>query len=185
MSEEATLQSAFGYIPPWLPERIGVVAIVAALVESRLDDLLMGLSGELQDRYAGESLGSHLRETRHRLKAIQREFPEFVEECTDLLDDIEQTLRQRNDVVHTIWSACSQDTAKGWRHIPFNQRVPPVPGSQSPWIKWTTMTKDEFHELVAVLDTLVDRLGHHVAKSGQVSQYLAEQRYELARRSRR
>jgi hypothetical protein len=143
----------------------------------------LGITGEPQPTYAGKPLQSHLDEAERRLKQVEDVFPDFVTAVRELLVDTSAILQQRNAVVHSVWSGSRSELARGWRHISPGNRVAAEPNAESPWTEWTEFTEEQFVDLTEELDALVDRLREQIALSGAVSQYLAEKRYELAKRS--
>lgn len=158
----------FGFVPGWLPDLVGRVVMVAALVEGKVDALLMNLSAELQSTHAGKPVLSNIRTIRARLDQIEAQFPDLAESTRLLLVDVERALKRRNAVVHSLWPDNSQDVARGWRNLPPNQRAESEAGHAQVWTDWIEMDSARFADLFGELVDLVDRLVDAIARCGPV-----------------
>lgn len=158
----------FGFVPGWLPNIIGRIVMVAALVEGKVDSLLMNLSGRLQNTYAGKPVGGNIDLCRKALVLLADDNAEFATSTRALLDDVESALKRRNAIVHSLWPDNSIEAARGWRNLPPAQREPSVPSVESAWTEWVEMDRHGFNDLVATLFDLVDRLVDAIATAGSI-----------------
>ena len=161
-------QGMFGYVPDWLPTIIGRTVMVAALVEGKVDSLLMNLSGRLQNTYAGKPVGGNVDLCRKALVTLEDDNPEFVASTRALLDDVEEVLKRRNAIVHSLWPDNTIEAARGWRNLPPAQREPSVPHIESAWTEWVEIDRHGFNELVDTFIDLVDRLVDAIASAGSI-----------------
>jgi hypothetical protein len=159
----------FGFVPYWLPTLIGKVVMVAALVEGKVDALLMNLSGRLQNTYAGKPVNGNIELCRTRLRGLGSQHEAFAVKTLELLDDVDAALKRRNAVVHSLWPDNTLEVARGWRNLPLVQRAQAMPGSEAVWTAWVEMDRERFDELVALLVQLVDRLVDAIATAGSIS----------------
>lgn len=158
----------FGYELGEFPALVGRVVMVAAVVELKLEFLVMGLSGEPQEAHAGKSAKTSVDLCIKLLKSRRADFPDeptaFADQAVTLLKDVEVALHQRNAVVHSRWP----EPGRGWRNLPKNQRAA-KPASDSPdWTKWVEIDQDQLETLIVLLCDLVDRLAHAVAMAGSL-----------------
>jgi hypothetical protein len=159
----------FGYVPDWLPAMIGKVVMVAALVEGKVDGLLMNLDSGFQNIHAGKPVMSNIRTCRSRLEYIGERFPQLVATIQPLLVDVEVVLHRRNALVHSLWPDNNDEVARGWRNLPPNQRDEAVEGSEARWTEWTEIGRHDCTDLLRTLEKLVDRLVEAIAASGSVN----------------
>lgn len=117
-----------------LPEEhlaaLGRVVVHAAVLEARLFDLLGVLyDGELpNDAYAGAArIVEMCRERVDRIPAEHRQ------QYLEWLRDVQATLRQRNDLVHSVWV---RQGSTGWRP----HRSAPESNGKTRWVEEVTPT---------------------------------------------
>lgn len=128
---------------------VGRVALVAALLEDRLHVLFCALSFAPQDRLAGETGTTLIKECTKRLDR----FPaERRGEAAALLADAEAALRKRHEVVHSLWPFTGSSPVRGWRNVPKSRRQHPAHP-----VAWTSLHADQLPDLVTDLVELVDR----------------------------
>lgn len=159
--------SMFGFVPPWLPSAVGAIVMTAAVLESKIDSLLMNLDVAPQPTFAGSPAKANLERCRKRLEAAQPSNRQFAERTLALLDRVQAALEDRNAVVHSLWPASSQQVARGWRNLPPNQRESPVDDGVEPsWSRWTEMNEIAFEDLGNRLYGLVAEMADAVAAAG-------------------
>ncbi|MDQ0030162.1 hypothetical protein [Arthrobacter bambusae] len=150
------------------PALVGRVVMVAAVVEMKLEHLVMSLSGQPQEAHAGKGAGSSVKLCRRLLRARRSSFPDestvFAERVEPLLNDVESALYLRNDVVHSSWPV----PGKGWRNLPDNQREARQLGATPEWTKWVTFDEARLGDLLLELCGLVDRLADAIALAGSL-----------------
>lgn len=62
-------------------------------------------------------------------------------------------MRERNEIVHSVWPGASLESARGWRPSPKGQRPNDVE-----WTKWYETTELELVQFIASLANIVDEL---------------------------
>lgn len=63
----------FGFVPDWLPDLVGRCVMLAALIEVKVDAIVMNLSGEAQATHAGGNVDASLGRAR---KLVLKRIPE-------------------------------------------------------------------------------------------------------------
>ncbi len=147
----------FGRLPEDFYGLIGRIVAISALVENKLGDLVATLSDTVQSTHAGEDSGRAIRNARRLLLfpvAVRPGVPFTVAaQLNELVDRVEGAMRERNDIVHSVWPGASLERARGWRRSPKNQRPNDVE-----WTKWYETTELELVQFIASLANIVDEL---------------------------
>jgi len=147
----------FGRLPEDFYGLIGRVVAISALVETKLGDLVATLSDTIQSTYAGEDSGRAIKNARRLLLfplSVRPGVPFTVAaQLNELVDRVEVAMRERNDIVHSVWPAASLESARGWRPSPKGQRP-----NDAEWTKWYETTELELVQFIASLANIVDEL---------------------------
>lgn len=139
----------FGRVRPELPDLIGKVVMLAALLELKVEELASTVSWEgTQGRHAAVGFSKNLVTLRERLKHYDRNEQErlFVNSTGSLLRDIESALDERNLVAHGLWPATGGDGLYVWKTIPESKRVQPG--------NWTDGRELQLSDLVKICGRL-------------------------------
>ncbi|WP_284990860.1 MULTISPECIES: hypothetical protein [unclassified Arthrobacter] len=164
----------FGYDLGEFPALVGRVVMVAAVVELKLEFLVMSLSGESQEAHAGKSAKASIDLCIKLLKSRRVDFPDepaaFADHVVTLLNDVEVALHQRNAVVHSRWP----EPGRGWRNLPKNQRVSGPAFGSPDWTKWIQIDEDHLQSLILLLCGLVDRLAQAIGMAGSLEMHSSE-----------
>lgn len=147
----------FGAMPDELPASIGRVVMVAALLEEKLLNLAWVLTAATQDQYVDKSVAQVLQICRDGLKGLDAE---LAAQGAELLNDIEASLWQRNDIVHSLWPDPTRQRMWGWRHT--NPKH--VDGQQT--TKTITTSDTQLLELISHLVTHVHATIHFHSTAG-------------------
>jgi hypothetical protein len=119
-------ESMFGFIDDDFAGALGRVAMVGALVESKLDMLVASLDNRTQSHFAGEPIARQLATARKLLRGPIPARPSLSKEERKhiglLLDQVEAVMWQRNEVLHSVWPQPNLSAGLGWRHLPAKQR---------------------------------------------------------------
>ena len=94
---------------------IGRIAMLGAVVEEKILHLAWALARVPQTQYRGNQVSDLLKICRRHLDRVDAERTARVQA---LLVDVEQAMRRRNDVVHSLWPAPKLGQLWGWRHAP-------------------------------------------------------------------
>jgi hypothetical protein len=157
-ASSSPLPRLFGALPDWLPPAIGEVVIVAGLLESRIDALVMSLSEEAQGAHPGKNMGDAIKLSRKRLRELQTVDPGLAESVDQLLTDIESALARRNEAVHAIWRPGTPTVVKMARHLPRNRRKKDPESGEERWLDWREINQGQLCELATELAELILRL---------------------------
>jgi hypothetical protein len=119
-------ESMFGFIDDDFAGALGRVAMVGALVESKLDMLVASLDHHIQSHFAGDPIARQLRTVRKLLRGPVPARPSLSKEERNhiglLIDRVEGAMWQRNEVLHSVWPLPNLSAGLGWRHLPTKQR---------------------------------------------------------------
>lgn len=147
----------FGQLPDDFYGLIGRVVAVSALVETQLGDLVATLADTVQSTFAGQDGGRAVKTARRLLLFPLAARPSvsyaMAAQLNDLVDRIEEAMRERNDIVHSVWPGASLENARGWRPAPKAQRLNDVE-----WTKWYETTEVGLVQFIATLSGIVDEL---------------------------
>ncbi|MCU1418179.1 MAG: hypothetical protein JWP32_2353 [Schumannella sp.] len=162
-------EGLFGYVPPWLPQVIGRIVMVASLLETRTGALLMNLSRSPQSRYAGKPVSTIIDEARNRLGKLDVDHSDTVARALSLLSDVEVALNRRNAIVHNLWPDNTYELVRGWRDVPPSQREPASDTvTDAKWTAWIEAGNTDLSALVEELTDLVRRMSDMVAEAGSI-----------------
>ena len=144
----------FGVLPDELPAMIGRVVMLGAVVEEKILQLAWALARVPQTQCRGKQVSDLLKICRRHIDKIDAERTERVQA---LLLDVEQAMRRRNDVVHSLWPAPKLGQLWGWRHAPQSA----LANGES--VKEVTSSETELRQLITTLVRLVDEITNAVA----------------------
>lgn len=128
---------------------VGRVALVATLLEDRLHVLFCALASAPQDRLAGATGTTLIKECGAHLDR----FPaERRDEARAVLADAEAALRKRHEVIHSLWPFTGRSQVRGWRNVPKSRRQ-----CDAQPVEWTSLHAEQLLDLLTNLVNLVDR----------------------------
>lgn len=138
---------------------LGRIAMLGALTESWIDLLVACLDHHPQSHYAGSPLKSQLSTARRIMNAGAPARPSITEQqresIHELLSRVEDAMRQRNNMLHSVWPVPSLNNGLGWRHLPTKQR-----NAEHEWTRGLEITSDDVLRLIRELAALVRSIQH-------------------------
>lgn len=155
--------------------------MLAALLESKLADISMGLGPKSQREYAGEFGSKSSAFIKERLKSY-REQPSEMRESRRILEfvnDAAEVLRRRNDVVHRVWLPV--ESSGIYRGHKAKLRKGKGAVNWTDWGEKGGYTDKQFDKLVAELEDLILRARDIVPVAGALG---ADKRVARSERSR-
>lgn len=115
-----------GPIPDEFAAAIARVALLSALVESKLHGLLSTVGADPQDTWAGLPAGAVLDEldriTRAGMPARRSAPPELLHALHAEVAAARADARTRNELLHAVWPLPRVDGGVGWKPLPPKQR---------------------------------------------------------------
>ncbi len=147
-------EQIFGEVPEEFYGRHGRVVMVTAMLDLRLYDLLTELARPVfrdepvfQDTFAGEHGSAVIVKCSAQLSRYE---PAFGQRATELLEQAQDVMNGRNDVIHSVWPHPTVETAFGWR--PVRNRPPGEP------YKSVTLTDLDVRLLIGTTVDLINEL---------------------------
>jgi hypothetical protein len=139
---------------PELPVLIGCVVMLAAFIESKVWAITVSVANDPQDQYAGLSGAENIKTIKKRLRLFTagRREQEFVEKVTAFIDDVDALLKERNALVHRVWSHGDATESAGWRQVPPSQRK-----NGQDWIEVEAYTPQKLKQLIAEFVLVAER----------------------------
>jgi uncharacterized protein YbdZ (MbtH family) len=136
--------NTFGNVPEEFYAIVGRVVMLSALIENRYAAIITKLAGKTEADYAGKPVGE-LHKIRDRLEQDHG----LSERVVAIRSELDEVLKQRNEIVHSLWPSPSMDLARGWRPVVESKRV--ESDNHIVWIEHTTETlRVLINRLVAV-----------------------------------
>ena len=157
-------EGMFGPLDPELPALIGRIAMLSALLETRVDSLASSLSRALQSETAGRNPTDNIGACRKTLAAIEADPARaaFAARTAKLLDEIESALKARNAVIHRVWPKAGLAGWAGWKPI----RKKKGDRDDREWTDWKSFSRAELVADVSRLVRLISEMGDVLAETG-------------------
>lgn len=97
--------NVFGVIDPLLPEMIGRIVMLAALLEHKVACIAASVENEPQDLYFAQNFSQNLDvwKLRSPLSSLNESENRIVERCGRFIAKVELVLKERHDIVHRVW----------------------------------------------------------------------------------
>ncbi|MEY9853141.1 hypothetical protein ABH923_002819 [Leifsonia sp. EB41] len=147
----------FGPIDDDFAGALGRIAMLGALIESKVDNLVASLDHNPQSRYAGDGVGQQLTNARkiinNRIPARPTVSEPHREQIRTLLQRIETTMFERNELLHGVWARPSFVNGLSWRHLPKGQRDAP-----HEWTRGRPTTAEDLYAVIAEMVAVVGEI---------------------------
>lgn len=157
-----------GFFPsyaPLLPNSIGKVVMLAALLETKIEALASSVDNQTQDVYGGQGTVKNADTIRGRLR-LYKENPaeaEFGRRTQAFLVDAESILDERNFIVHGVWPKHTETGWWAWKPRRYKKGSKVVD-----WIEGRDITKDDFFRICDALVELIHRAQALIADAGSI-----------------
>jgi len=100
-------ENIFGSVDPALPEGIGKIAMLSALLENKVAAIASSLENKQQSHYFKATFQSNKEVCRERLPLFEREpnRSDDVAAIRSFISRVSGAMAERNDVLHRVWLA--------------------------------------------------------------------------------
>ena len=140
----------FPHHSPRLPDNIGKVVMLAAVLETKIESLASGVDNRYQEVHGGGGLAGSAPTIRRRLRLYNQNPYEisFANRTEPFLVASKRVLDERNFIVHGVWAKTTDAGWWAWKPRRYRKGV-----NGGNWIEGKELAESDF---VRICDELID-----------------------------
>lgn len=153
-------ENIFGSVDPALPEGIGKIAMLSALLENKVAAIASSLENKQQSHYFKATFQSNKEVCRERLPLFEREpnRSDDVAAIRSFISRVSGAMAERNDVLHRVWPVADGRTWSGPRYhsksVPARRKARRK--TDQNWAGWKDYDADTFRRIISKMIALVE-----------------------------